>query len=212
MENRMQTKQWSKTVIFQALLLAGLSMGFGLEMANAADSSTPQSSSSSIRATHRDVLIGRRVMSKLLHQTDLGKTNISVTSSNGRVVLNGTVSSAHAKSMAMSLAESVHGVRNVTNKLIVDANPQPAEKAQAQVIHKAGQVVSDSWITSKVKSEILADSPSKNIAVSVSTVHGVVVLKGELASKAAVNHLKNLTLNVKGVKSVDTSALTILAQ
>ena len=69
--------------------------------------------------------------------------------------------------------------------------------------------MSDSWITTKVKSEILADSVSKGFDVSVETIHGVVVLKGALANQDAVDHVKDIAEKVDGVKSVDTSALTV---
>jgi hyperosmotically inducible protein len=76
-------------------------------------------------------------------------------------------------------------------------------------VAKAERVVSDSWITTKVKSEILADSVSKGFKVSVKTKHGVVILKGTLANQDAIDHVKDIAEKVKGVKSVDTKALTI---
>jgi len=45
--------------------------------------------------------------------------------------------------------------------------------------------------------------------VSVTTTHGVVVLKGALASQDAIDHVKSLAEKVKGVKSVDTALLTV---
>ena len=64
-------------------------------------------------------------------------------------------------------------------------------------------------ITAKVKSELLADSIAKGMDVNVETVHGVVVLKGTLANQDAIDHVKDIAEKVKGVKSVDTSALTV---
>jgi hyperosmotically inducible protein len=37
----------------------------------------------------------------------------------------------------------------------------------------------------------------------------VVVLKGELANRDAIDHVKDIAEKVKGVKSVDTSSLTV---
>ena len=65
--------------------------------------------------------------------------------------------------------------------------------------------MSDSWITTKVKSEILADSVSKGLNVSVKTIHGVVVLKGALANQDAIDHVKDTAEKVKGVKSVNAT-------
>jgi hyperosmotically inducible protein len=73
---------------------------------------------------------------------------------------------------------------------------------------KTERVGSDSWITTKVKSEIMADSISKGFKVSVKTVHGVVMLSGVLPNDDAVAHVKDLAQKVEGVKSVEASQLT----
>ena len=82
------------------------------------------------------------------------------------------------------------------------------EKAEAAG-NKTGEMVSDSWITTKVKSEILANSVSKAFKVKVKTKHGAVALKGKLPNQDAVDLVKMIAEKVKGVKSVDTSGLTV---
>jgi hyperosmotically inducible protein len=74
---------------------------------------------------------------------------------------------------------------------------------------KAERAVSDSWITTKVKSEILANSVSKAFKVGVKTKHGAVSLDGKLPTQDAIDLVKMIAEKVKGVKSVDTSALVI---
>ena len=76
-----------------------------------------------------------------------------------------------------------------------------------RAIAKTERVGSDSWITTKVKSEIMADSLSKGFKVSVKTVNGVVMLSGVLPNADAVAHVKDLAEKVEGVKSVRTSQL-----
>jgi hyperosmotically inducible protein len=71
------------------------------------------------------------------------------------------------------------------------------------------RVVSDSWITTKVKSEILENSVSKAFKVSVKTKHGAVTLKGKLPNQDAIDLVKMIAEKVKGVKSVDVSGLSI---
>ncbi len=83
--------------------------------------------------------------------------------------------------------------------------PEKLEKAE----HKTEQVVSDSWITTQVKSEILANSVSKGFKVSVSTKKGAVALKGNLPNQDAVDLVRMIAEKVKGVRSVDTSGLVI---
>lgn len=76
-------------------------------------------------------------------------------------------------------------------------------------MHRSERVMSDSWITTKVKSELLANSISDGTNVSVKTTHGVVVLTGTLASQDAVSGAKRIAEHVKGVKRVDSSGLTV---
>ena len=83
------------------------------------------------------------------------------------------------------------------------------DKQPAKAVDKAEQAVSDSWITTKVKSEILANSVSKGFKVEVETKQGVVALKGKLANQDAVDLVKMIAQQVKGVKSVDASGLAV---
>ncbi len=81
--------------------------------------------------------------------------------------------------------------------------------APSNAASKAERAVSDSWITTKVKAEILGNSVSKAFKVSVKTRHGVVSLKGKLPSQDAIDLVKMIAEKVKGVKSVDVSGLVI---
>ncbi|MES2949007.1 MAG: BON domain-containing protein [Pseudomonadota bacterium] len=74
---------------------------------------------------------------------------------------------------------------------------------------KAEGVASDSWITTKVKSELLANSLSKGFKVSVTTKQGAVALEGKLPNQDAIELVKTLTEKVQGVKSVDASGLVV---
>jgi hyperosmotically inducible protein len=76
-------------------------------------------------------------------------------------------------------------------------------------VAQTSRVLSDSWITPKVTSEILANSASRGCDVSGEMIHGVLVLKGALAHHEAVGAMKDRTERVGGVKSRDTSARTV---
>lgn len=98
----------------------------------------------------------------------------------------------------------------------VHAQTEPAQqpdtqRSQAKPGAEVEKAVSDSWITTKVKSEILANSVSKGFKVNVTTKSGVVALKGKLPTQDAVDLVKNLAQNVQGVQSVDASGLTVEA-
>lgn len=69
----------------------------------------------------------------------------------------------------------------------------------------------DAWITTKVKSEFATTSGVDATDISVTTKDGHVMLSGTVASAAEQAKAKRLASSVKGVKSVDTSGLTISA-
>lgn len=96
-----------------------------------------------------------------------------------------------------------------TSALAVNAATNDTPSAPEKAASKAEAAVSDSWITTKVKSEILANSVSKAFKVSVKTKHGTVWLKGKLPTQDAVDLVKMIAEKVKGVQSVDTSGLAI---
>ncbi|MDR7308366.1 BON domain-containing protein [Rhodoferax saidenbachensis] len=79
------------------------------------------------------------------------------------------------------------------------------EKAETKV----EKAVSDSWITTKVKSEILANSAAKAFKVSVTTKSGVVSLKGTLPTQDAADLVQKIAEGVQGVHSVDVSGLSV---
>jgi hyperosmotically inducible protein len=69
------------------------------------------------------------------------------------------------------------------------------------------QPVTDTWITTKVKSELMTTSEVKSMNVDVKTVNGVVTLTGSLANELAVEKAVAAAKSVKGVKGVDASGL-----
>jgi hyperosmotically inducible protein len=68
---------------------------------------------------------------------------------------------------------------------------------------KSGAYVDDSWITSKVKSEMIADKhvPARNI--NVKTTRGVVTLSGDVDNWEASNRAAEIAHGVKGVTQVE---------
>lgn len=75
--------------------------------------------------------------------------------------------------------------------------------------HESDQPVGDTWITTKVKTELLADTAVKGTDINVSTENGVVTLAGVLDNQTAIDKAITIAKNVKGVTSVDTRALKL---
>lgn len=67
----------------------------------------------------------------------------------------------------------------------------------------------DGWITTKVKSELATTKGIKSTDISVNTQDGVVTLTGTATSTAEKSKATQVAKAVKGVKSVDASALTV---
>jgi hyperosmotically inducible protein len=80
---------------------------------------------------------------------------------------------------------------------------------QAKADESSQQPVEDSWITTKVKADLLVDDQTKGLDINVSTTNGVVTLAGRLDSAAQVDKAVSIARAIKGVKSVDAATLTV---
>ena len=100
-----------------------------------------------------------------------------------------------AATLAMTFAASSSAV--FANDM---AKANPADE-------KSEQPVSDTWITTKVKTELAATDGVKSTDISVETVNGVVTLIGVLDSSTAVDKAIAATKSVKGVLNVDSAGL-----
>jgi hyperosmotically inducible periplasmic protein len=204
MEIQMAAKNFQNTVWRKALLVTGFAAGFAVAAGAQAQSTQPHSDG--VGAAITDTAITAKVKTQLTGD-QLKNSNISVTTTNGVVTLTGSAASSDAKSYAEAQAKGVDGVKSVDDEINTAAVAGSMAADTDQAATKVKHVAKDSWITTKVKSEILADSVSKGFHVKVITHHGVVFLRGTLANDDAVAHVKDIASQVDGVKSVDTSRL-----
>jgi osmotically-inducible protein OsmY len=72
---------------------------------------------------------------------------------------------------------------------------------------KAGAYVDDSWITTKVKSELAVEGDTKAHNIGVSTSVGVVTLTGTAGSMQESQKAAEIARNVKGVTGVENQIL-----
>lgn len=155
-----------------------------------------------------DATITAAVKSKLVWSKYTSGLSTRVTTKNGKVVLSGTADTANSKDLAGRLAANTKGVRSVTNNLTIEAAKPGVTDTTKKAANDAGNAISDAWITTKVKSTFFYSSNVDAGDIDVTTVNGVVMLKGKVhngAEKAlAVEHAQN----VRGVKSVDAKALS----
>ncbi len=71
------------------------------------------------------------------------------------------------------------------------------------------QPVGDTWITTKVKSSLLADSDVSGLNIEVETVNGVVTLTGQAGQQAQIERATRIARDIEGVTEVRTTGLVI---
>ena len=71
----------------------------------------------------------------------------------------------------------------------------------------AGEYVDDSFITTKIKSQLATDDFLKSFQISVETYQGAVQLSGFVNSQKAVDKAGEIVRGVKGVKSLDNNLI-----
>lgn len=105
----------------------------------------------------------------LSNDTELSKhTNISIATYNGVVLMLGQAQSPALKDRAFQAVKSVSGIRKIFNEV------------QIAGLDSMLQTTSDAWITSKVKTEMLARRNLHSSEIKVITEDGVVYLMGNV--------------------------------
>ena len=103
-----------KTSCLRVLIASYLALGLGMGVAVAADTTAMlQAHSGCVCAVITDTAITAKIKAKRMGQEIFKKSDIEVTTTNGVVKLEGSASSAQAKSVAENLLRSVEGVRSV---------------------------------------------------------------------------------------------------
>jgi len=163
-----------------------------------------------------DATITAAVKSKLMWTRHAEGLATEVSTASGNVTLEGTAESQAAKELAERLATTTPGVVSVDNRLEVK-KPGAVEEPGAvdtamdktrEVAADTGDYITDSWITTKVKSTFIWSSGVSSGDVSVTTDDGVVALSGKVGSEAERELAIELAEQLRGVTRVDASGLT----
>ncbi|MBG0755410.1 BON domain-containing protein [Vibrio cidicii] len=119
----------------------------------------------------------------------VGNVRIVASSYNGTVVLMGQASSAEERASFESQARNVKGVTVLHNQIRVKTPLGVSE------------ISNDSWITTKVKSALLAESELNGVKVKVITEDKEVFLFGYV-TEAQAKKATEIARNISGVKQV----------
>ncbi len=99
--------------------------------------------------------------------------HLSIVSFNGFVLLVGQVPAEDLKTLATDVVRKIDGVRRIYNEL--EVGPETS----------AGTRTNDTWITTQVKTKLLASSDTPGTRVKVVTENSVVYLMGLLSAAEA---------------------------
>lgn len=121
-----------------------------------------------------DQAIELRVSNAIFRDDELKRqAHINVTAFNGVVLLTGETPTEPQRDRAVEAARHVDGVRRVHNEIFISPPTSVSSRAQ------------DTWITTKVKSKLLANKQVKGTHVKVVTEYRVVYLMGLLTRAEA---------------------------
>jgi len=122
--------------------------------------------------------------------------------------LRNRTSLAIATLLTVSLSAPVWAQSAQTDKPMDHAGMQHSD---AMPPDKSDQPGTDTWITTKVKADLLASKGVSGTDVSVETKDGVVWLSGTAATKAEKDRTVAKAKAIEGVKSVNATKLRVVA-
>lgn len=193
-------------------LAIALSFTVGSGLALAADRpSADEDHSSSMSEAVSDTWITTKVKAELATTKGVSSTDISVTTVDGVVTLTGVLSSKAEVDRAVALTRSIEGVHDVDAAGLKVGDPAKvaASDTAADPDRSVGDVVDDTWITTKVKADLAVTEGVPSAAISVKTVDGVVSLTGTLPSELAMKKAVATARAIKGVRQVDATGLAV---
>lgn len=138
-----------------------------------------------------DAAVTAKIKAKLAADPEVNPFEIDVDTTDGVVRLSGMVEDRGDRDEAVRIARNTDGVIRVVDDLKI-GDPT------------LGEVISDQWIETKVKSKLAADPEVNPFNVDVDVVDGVVTLTGEVEDRKTRDEAVKLARNTKGVRRVES--------
>lgn len=143
-----------------------------------------------VEQTIEDQNIANAVFDKIKAEPELANnSHINVTSFNKVILLTGEAPNQNFRDMAESLARDVPKVKRVYNEIKIKGSTSSLSRA------------SDSWITTKIKTQMLATEGLKSGSIKVVTEDGSVYLMGTVTQKQA-GMAVDIARQISGVQRV----------
>jgi osmotically-inducible protein OsmY len=178
---------------------------------------TPQTTA----AKPSDSTLDEQIETRIHNDPSLKSHDVDVRVADGVVTLTGKVSSQVQRRKAAQLA-MLPGVARVNNQLVVDLEKsttktienktkQGAEKAAdktKEALSKTGEVITDAWITTRIRGKFVGEDLLKDSNIDVDTKDHVVTLTGTVLTTAGRSRAVAQAKEVEGVHRV-VNRLTI---
>ena len=180
--------------------LAPVALVVGLMVPVATPSAAPRDAS--IQAPTDDTLKDR-INYRLETSNLVRKYDIKVKVENRVATISGDVATAAQKAEAERLA-TIDGVTRIDNQIKVDPDEDTsvADRIKKK-LNKAGESITDGWITAKVKWFLVSEELLKGQDIDVDVKNGVVTLNGKVRSASAKQRAGELAMFTDGVTKVD---------
>lgn len=119
-------------------------------------------------------------------------TSVGVKVIDGRVLLTGKVLTQTDRLEAVKITWQQPGVNEINNEIVVTRNTQES----------GAQIAKDSWITSEIRTKLLAARKIKSINYGFETIDGVVYVLGIAQNQKELKKVINIAINTKDVRKV----------
>jgi osmotically-inducible protein OsmY len=139
-----------------------------------------------VNGTYSDMNLTSQINNTLNNQYG----NITTTAYGGKVLLTGSSPTPQAKAQALQVASSVPGVTRVFDEIQIAPNAA------------AGSLAQDTWITARVRSDLVFDSDIRSSNYTIETDHQSVYLMGSARSQAELDRATEHARYVPGVQRV----------
>lgn len=178
------------------LLAAAITLALGCAPVVADDKTAAKAKSGPVVDARQEAQIWTTyTLSPYLRANDL-----NVTVLDGKATLSGNVEDDVHKDLAGAIAAGVSGIKDVDNKITVDADYKAPDRSSTRGY---GDVVDDATITTAIKSKLLWSKHTEGMDTKVVTNAGKVELSGTVATQQAKQQAEKLAKNTDGVRSVD---------
>ena len=144
-----------------------------------------------------DVMIKTRIQTAYGLNPLINHFSLDVNTQAGIVTVKGALQNNEQKELALKIASSVEGVKQVVDNIKVDPRT-----AIGEVPYSFGQKVKDATLTSMVKSKLLLNPNTKGSDIKVTTVNNTVTLKGNVVSLEEKEIAEKVAIKTAGVSTV----------